>query len=183
MALILVGLALHVVPNATALGKGEEKAATFTFSITGETGDPLVTAIMIDALIEIPALGITQAADGGRAVIGGLPTSSDPDCPIRVDVIISADGYEPFTYKNLPVFDGTDLTPRLLRDRPQVDDFTDRPLAGAQVNCNTTLPETGRGEAEASGDFGTLALMLIALGVLLLATAGGSALLFRHRRR
>lgn len=129
----------------------------------------------------MPELDIMLTADGrGQARVDGLSTSGDENCPFRVDIIISADGYGDFTFKNLPLFPGgtTMLTPRL-REEPVVDDETNLPRALAGIECAAVLPETGI--TRESGSAATaVALALASLGVFLLAAGGVVALRLRR---
>ena len=185
LMVVLAAVAGTEEPRAnlqTASAQSPSNTATLYFFIAGETGVDVPTEVGLDnALIEIPELAITRKTTGGNAIIDGIVVSPDENCPTRVDVIISAEGYESFTYKNLPLFAGAgtqNLTP-ILRDRPQIDDFTDSPRALAGVECTTGLPNTGRNGGRSTGQAWHLIAALAAAGLALLG-AGGAV---RLRRR
>jgi hypothetical protein len=166
----------------TASAQSPSNTATLYFFIAGEAGVDVPTEVGLDnALIQIPELGITRRTTGGNAIIDGIIVSTDENCPTRVDVIISAEGYESFTYKNLPLFAGAgtvNLTP-VLRHGPQIDDFTDSPRVLAGVECSAGLPNTGANRGGGTGQAWPPLAALAAAGLALLG-AGGAV---RLRRR
>jgi Tol biopolymer transport system component len=104
--------------------------ATIEVSASVPTENPIIGPILAtDASVHVLGDGIdltVTTAENGRAIIKDVPVSTDPERPTRVNVIITAPGYAPFSFKWVPLYPGNGpiLTPDL-SDQPQVDDLSD----------------------------------------------------------
>lgn len=131
----VAGLAAPPSPTATA---------TIEAEILGKSDSPIGDLAVQGATIEVKALGLSATTDGaGRAELQNVAVSASAEEPTRVDIVVSAPGYAPFTYLSVPIFpnNGPILTP-VLKDTPQVDNLgvpvpPERPPSTQPSNAGT----------------------------------------------
>ena len=102
--------------------------AMLTVSASVPTNNPTIGEIgAVGATVEVVGDGIdmkASTAERGSATFKDIPVSTDSSRPTRVNVVVIAPGYAPFTFRWLALYDGS--APILgagLTDKPQVDDL------------------------------------------------------------
>ena len=135
---VLAAASLQSVSSAP--GSGQFDAEVYAWSPSDEEH------LIPNATIEIPALGINVRADAeGKASVRGLSFAATTMSPARFDVIVKAEGYGAYTYKNFPFFEGSRpiFTPHL-RAEDLVNDWSDRPMPpGAAEETAPAVSDAG----------------------------------------
>ena len=133
--------------------------------------------------IDTPELrgGTEETKAAGRALMGlpQVPRILTARCVLTS--LVSAEGYGDFTFKNYHLFPGLALLTPGLRAEPVVDDFTSRPRALAEVECDVGLPSTGATLGVSQASSASFLLLALAAAGLALAATGASGLLLRRR--
>ena len=112
----------------------EERTGRVTLQVSASvpTDSPIIGEMgAVGATVEVIGDGIdlrATTAERGSATFKDIPVSTDSKRPTIVNVIISAPGYAPFSFKWLALYDGSaPILSAGLSDEPQVDDLS-RPV-------------------------------------------------------